>query len=107
VKLSGGLPGTASYLYNAPDGGLVVELYDFSEQAESFFGNDVAFQLHIAAADKEWMLALLQEVGDRPGNGRPPDLFGLLQARFDNYYPLKRWLDANAIPYREEFDGLA
>jgi hypothetical protein len=34
-------------------------------------------------------------------------LFECLQGRFRDYFEVKEWLDANGIPYREEFDGWA
>lgn len=107
VKLAGGLPGTATFLYSGPDDSLIIELYDHSEKAEATFGNDVAFLLHIAAKDKPRILMLLEEDFERSGASNGPDIFDLLRDRFDDYYELQRWLDANRIPYRKEFDPWA
>jgi hypothetical protein len=42
MKLKGVLERTASFIEVKGDGSLVVELYDFSDKAEEWFGNDVA-----------------------------------------------------------------
>lgn len=107
VKLSGGVPGTATFVYGGPDGGLVIELYDHRPQAEDSFGNDVAFLLHIAAEEKPRLVALLRDPGQPAGASDDAELLGLLRDRFRDYYDVQRWLDANAVPYRKEFDSWA
>ncbi|HKA44988.1 MAG TPA: hypothetical protein VKF40_23600 [Burkholderiales bacterium] len=107
MKLTGGLPGTATFLYSGPDGSLIVELYDHSEKAERSFGSDVAFLLHIAAEDKARILALLQANAERSYNSGAPGIFKLMRERFQDYYAVKDWLDANGIAYRKEFDSHA
>ena len=47
VKLKGVLERTASSVEIKGDGSLVVEVYDFSDDAEQWFGNDVAFLLKV------------------------------------------------------------
>lgn len=107
VKLAGGLPGTATFLYGGPDGSLVVELYDHSPDAESSFGHDVAFLMHVAAEHKPRMLALLGGP-EQPATGcGDSELFDRLRDRFQDYYEVQRWLDANGIPYEKEFDSWA
>jgi hypothetical protein len=107
VKLVGGLPGTATFVYGGPGDSLVIELYDHSMQAEGSFGNDVAFLIHVAAEHKPRLLALLRRPGEPPATGNDAELFGLLRDRFGDYHEVQRWLDANSIPYRTEFDSWA
>lgn len=69
VKLKGVLERTASSVEIKGDGSLVVEVYDFSDDAEQWFGNDVAFLLKVSSADKSRMLSWLmagQHEADSP-----------------------------------------
>lgn len=69
VKLKGVLERTASSIEIKGDGSLVVEVYDFSDEAEQWFGNDVAFLLKVSSADKSRMLSCLmagQHEADSP-----------------------------------------
>jgi hypothetical protein len=59
VKLKGVLERAASSVEIKGDGSLVVEVYDFSDEAEQWFGNDVAFLLKVSSADKSRMLSWL------------------------------------------------
>jgi hypothetical protein len=110
VVLRGVLDRTSSSASIEPDGGLVVELYDFSPDAHTWLGNDVAFLLHVAAADKERVLAelLRERCGEAAGAGEPDGtLLRLLHERFDDYYAVMQWLEEHAIPYRKEFEPWA
>lgn len=107
VKLTGGLPGTTTFLYGGPGDSLVIELYDYSPQAESSFGNDVAVLIHVAAEHKSQMRALLRDPEQFPLAGGDLELFEIMRDRFRDYYEVQRWLDANGIPYRKEFDSWA
>ncbi len=101
VKLRGVLERTASWAYVDGRGELVVELYDFSPDAHTWLGNDVAFLLHVAAADKARVIAELGGAGDDGA------LLRLLRERFEDYYAVKEWFDQHAIPYRREFEPWA
>lgn len=108
VKLRGVLERTASTAEVRSDGALVVELYDFSPNAHAWFGNDVAFLLTVAAGEKDAMLSKLtagRDVG--PGSDADDLLLALIEERFSDYYAVKRWLEAHAIPFETEFDARA
>jgi hypothetical protein len=107
VKLQGEVPGTATFVYGASDGCLVIELYDHSPHAEQSFGNDVALLILVAAEHKPRMLALLREPDSAQPEYTDSELFEHLRGRFGDYFEVKQWLDANGIPYRKEFDGWA
>lgn len=51
VRLTGGLEHTVTWVEVLPDGSLLVELYDHSQEAEQWFGNDLAFLLKLEAKD--------------------------------------------------------
>ena len=108
VKLRGILAQTASSATIGADGGLVVELYDFSDAAQRCLGNDVAFLLEIGAADKGAVLARL--LGGQPspnGSDRDALLLQLVVERFDDYYAVEQWLNDEGIPFRKEFEPWA
>jgi hypothetical protein len=108
-KLPGVLDRTASWVYVVDDGTLVVELYDFSPDAEKWLGNDVAFLLHVAPDDKARILTRLRDEQPDAGRGEDHDatLLRLLRERFADYYAVKEWLDRHGIAYRKEFEPWA
>ena len=108
VPLRGILPHTASVVAIDDDGGLVVELYDFSPEAHTWLGNDVAFLLHVGAGEKDEALRRLLQ-GRQPPDAADRDalLLQLLAERFTDYYDVQRWFEAERIPFRKEFDPWA
>lgn len=109
VELKGGLEKTASPAEIQSDGSLVVELYDFSPEADRWFGNDIAFLLKISAPDKEQMLTRLQaeQTPQADASERDNLLLRLIAERFSDYFAVKQWLEENAIPYQKGFDSWA
>jgi hypothetical protein len=103
MRLKGGLEHTVTWVEVLPDGGLLVELYDHSEEAERWFGNDVAFLLEVKAKDiarvKQGLL-----LGAKPDN---EDLLEQIQSQFADYYAFKQWLASHQIPFQTEFDSRA
>jgi len=109
VRLKGGPEHTASSVEIRDDGSLVVEFYDYSDQAERCFGNDVAYMLFVDAREAAMMLPLLsneQADAEHPKDPRAL-LLQLLSHHFDNYFELKDWLETNEISFRKEFDSRA
>ncbi|HEY0383599.1 MAG TPA: hypothetical protein VGC72_15520 [Candidatus Elarobacter sp.] len=108
VKLRGVLAQTASWATIGDDGGLVVELYDFSAEAHTWLGNDVAFLLKIGAAEKGEMSARLLAASSRAD--APDDderLLRCMQERFADYHAVKDWLEDQGIAFRKEFEPWA
>ena len=109
VDLKGGAKHTASSAHIKSDGSLVIELYDFSSEAEKWLGNEVAFILKVSPGHKSKMLAgLLGGQNQRLDECQEDDL--LLQVigeRFTDYHDVKRWIEENKIPYEKEFDPWA
>ena len=108
VKLRGVLAQTATWAVVGDDGNLVVELYDFSADAHTLLGNDVAFLLELGAEAKD--AALTRLLGDRPppnGSDRDALLLRLIAERFDDYYAVQQWLNDHGIPFRKQFEPWA
>jgi hypothetical protein len=108
VKLRGVLAQTASSAAIGADGGLVVELYDFSDAAQKWLGNDVAFLLKLGPAETSELMTRLLPAGEP---ARTPDrdalLLNALADRFEDYYDVERWLTDQGIRFRKEFDPWA
>lgn len=109
VRLRGVLPQTASSASVRPDGSLVVEVFDWSAEAEQWLGREAAYFMILAPPEKARVLAMLDaDAGGATPSGAPDRrLLELLQQRFADYYEVKRWLDAAGIPYAKDFDGWA
>ena len=109
VDLKGGLKQTASSAQIKSDGSLVIELYDFSSEAEKWLGNEVAFLLKVSPGDKGKMLSCLLGGRDQLlDESRKDDLLlRLIGERFTDYYDVKQWMEENRIPYEKEFDPWA
>jgi hypothetical protein len=109
VKLRGSLPQMASSASIREDGHLVIEVFDWSDEAQQWLGNDVAYFMILAPEQKAGILALLAaETGAPPFSLSGDDhLLALIQQRFADYYDVKRWLDGTGIPYDKDFDSWA
>jgi len=109
ADLKGGLEHTASSAQIKSDGSLIIELYDFSSEAEKWLGNEVAFLLKVSPSDKSKMLSCLLG-GQNQGLSefqRDDLLLQLIAERFTDYYEVKQWIEENKIPYEKEFDPWA
>ena len=109
IDLKGGLKHTASSAQIKSDGSLVIELHDFSSEAEKWLGNEVAFLLKISRSDKSKMLSCLL-AGQNQMLDEPQEddlLLQLIGERFTDYYEVKQWIEDNKIPYEKEFDPWA
>jgi len=109
VDLKGGLKHTASSVHIKSDGSLVIELYDFSSEAEKWLGNEVAFLLKVSPVAKSKMLSCLLEGQNQMLDESHDDdlLLRLIEERFTDYFKVKQWLEENKIPYEKGFDPWA
>lgn len=109
VDLKGGLKRTASSAQIKSDGSLVIQLYDFSSEAEKWLGNEVAFLLKVSPGDKSKMLLCLLEGQNQMLDESQEDdlLLRLIGERFTDYYEVKQWIEENKIPSEKEFDPWA
>ena len=100
IRLSGGPDHTSSSASIGGKGELIVEFYDFSEQAERAFGNDVAFLLTVSPESKGELAKHLGAAGDEP-------LLAAIRDRFESYFEVRDWLLARSIPFTKSFDPWA
>jgi len=88
------------------NGGIELELYDFSPQAESSMGNDVAWLYRIEKAHKPRLRELLAERTGR-AVGDDESVLEAFAKAFEHVHAIRDWLREKGIPYEEKFDSWA
>ncbi len=96
IKLNGGLDKTVTWIW-VEDDKLKVEYYDFSEEAQRTFGNDIAYILTINEMEKLFSLS----------NQNANTLIEWLEKNFQSYFGIKQWLEENKIGFEKEIDSWA
>ena len=96
VKLAGGPDQTVTWIW-LQDGQLKVEYYDFSEEAHTFFGNDIAWT--ITVQDMEKLLSTVSKDAEI--------LIPWMEQYFKSYFGIKQWLEENGIEFRIERESWA
>jgi hypothetical protein len=106
VKLRGKLKGTASWVEIKADGGLQLEFFDYSEDAQAIFGHDIAYLIQVSSEEKRQVMAGLNIHDDELAH---LDLLLLerIEERFVDYFECKEWLDTHGVLYQKEFDAMA
>lgn len=110
IKLKTSPPGSTSWIYIADDSSLVVEFYDYGQEAEAAFGNDIAYLLKVAPEHKRSLLEALSGQSVEPQcapKKLDSRLIRELEQRFGNYFEVRAWFDAESISYSHEFDSWA
>ena len=98
VKLSGGPDKSVTWIWLDPaDGHLKVEYYDFSEDAQRLFGNDIAYTITVEEMDK--LFATLHQ--------NEESLISWMVQYFKSYFGIKQWLEESKIGFRVEVEGWA
>ena len=108
VKLKSPFWGTGSTAAATilPDGRIQLDLYDFSDEAQSSMGNDVAWYWTVEAAHKPRLTELLEKrTGTTIHNDE--ELLASLAANFAHVHAIRDWLRENNIPFEEKFDSWA
>ena len=106
IKLKGPWDHSAAWARVMADGRLELELYDFSEEAQSSMGNDVAWIWSVAAADVPRVLELLQEKTGEAISG-DKQLLAAFKKHFEHVHAVRNWLREKQIPLDEKFDSWA
>ena len=108
VRLRGGPEGSVSWVRLLEGGSVQAEMYDFGEEAQAHFGNDVAFLLIVAPSGRSRMEEELLP-GYLPGGttARDERFLRAVEACFPDFFELKGWLGAMGIPFQESFDSRA
>jgi hypothetical protein len=96
IKLSGGLDKTVTWVW-LENGYLMVEYYDFSDSAQSTFGNDIAYTLTVKGMRKLYTLTMQDETS----------LILWLVENFMDYFGIERWLKENKIDFSIERESWA
>lgn len=96
VKLTGGLDKTVTWIW-IDNGQLNVEFYDFSEEAHTFFGNDIAWTITVHDMDKLYSTV----------NKDAVSLISWIEQYFKSYFGIKQWLEENGIAFSIERESWA
>lgn len=107
VHLSGGLKHTATWVKISNTGDLVVDYYDYSEDAHNHLGNDVAYLLTVEASEKLRMMHLLTDEIESVKSDLDDAILKLMQTKFDSYFQIEQWLKDNNITFQKSFDPWA
>jgi hypothetical protein len=90
VQLNGGPDKSVTWIWLDPAGGqLKVEYYDFSEPAQKFFGNDIAWT--ITVNDMDSLYSSL--------NQNEATLIPWMEHYFKSYFGIKQWLEEHEINF--------
>ncbi len=89
-RLSGGPDETVTWIWlDSADGQLKVEYYDFSQEAHTFFGNDIAWT--ISVQDMEKLFSIVNKDAET--------LIPWMEQYFKSYFGIKQWLEENGIQF--------
>lgn len=96
TKLNGGPSKTVTWIW-LEDSQLKVEYYDFSEEAQNTFGNDIAYILTVNETKKLFSIS----------SQNAETLIEWLTNNFQSYFGIKQWLENNKIGFEKEIDSWA
>jgi hypothetical protein len=98
VKMLNHLDQTSNTAQILEDGRLKIDHYDFSQEAEDQFGNDVAFMIYISPEYKQNLLELLQKENQYNALGENTDdcLLDILSKKWD-YHSFLTWIEKQNI----------
>lgn len=96
LKLSGGPDKTATWIW-LEDGQLKVEYYDFSQEAHTCFGNDIAWTIIVQDMNKLYTAVNKDET----------TLLVWMEQYFQSYFGIKQWLKENEIGFSIERENWA
>jgi len=91
TSLAGGPDKTVTWIW-LENGQLKVEYYDFSEPAQKFFGNDIAWTMTVTDMDR-----LFSTI-----NQNETSLIPWMEQYFKSYFGIKQWLEENGIDFSIE-----
>ena len=95
---------SAAWVRFTAAGALELELYDYSPQAQSSLGGDVAWIWRVSATEISRLYQLLAERHGQPSSHS--EVLDVL-ATWPNVHALRDWLRAERFSVAEEFDGSA
>jgi hypothetical protein len=95
-KLTGGPDQAVTWIW-LEDGLLKVEYYDFSQEAHTFFGNDIAWTITVHDMNKLYSTVNKDEAS----------LIAWMERCFKSYFDIKHWLEENGIDFNIERESWA
>jgi hypothetical protein len=96
IQLNGGPDKSVTWIW-LENGHLKVEYYDFSEPAQKFFGNDIAWTITVTD-----MASLYSSL-----NQNEATLILWIEQYFKSYFGIKQWLEEHEIGFRIERESWA
>lgn len=96
TKLAGGPEKTVTWIW-LENGQLKVEYYDFSEEAQRMFGNDIAYTITVTEMDRLYSSSKQDA----------KLLIPWLADNFQNYFAIKKWLEEMDIDFHLETESWA
>lgn len=96
IKLVGGPEKTVTWVW-LENGQLRVEYYDFSEDAQQMFGNDIAYTITVRDMAKLFSTVGRDEI----------TLIPWALEYFKSYFGIKQWLEGNKIEFTVEIESHA
>lgn len=102
IRLNSGRSQSAAWARLMANGCLELELYDFSDQAQSSLGNDVAWIWTVAGRHRSKVARLLEE---KTGTTMVDDgaMLDTLAKSFPHVHAVRDWLVEKRIPVEENF----
>ncbi len=106
IRMRGGPVNSISWVRVLLDGSIELEFFDHGPEAESAFGNQVAWVYRIEAIEKPVLRGMLEA---QTGQLIPGDegLLGALAGLFESAWAIRDWLKEKGIAYSETFDSWA
>lgn len=96
TKLAGGPEKTVTWVW-LEKGQLKVEYYDFSEEAQRMFGNDIAYTITVKEMERLYSSSKQNE----------DVIIQWLVDNFQNYFAVKKWLEEMDIDFHLETESWA
>jgi hypothetical protein len=96
TKLTCGAEKTVTWIW-LENGQLKVEYYDFSEEAQRMFGNDIAYTITVHEMSKLFANSDQDE----------SSLVKWMTEKFRSYFEIKKWLEENTIRFETEIESWA
>ena len=87
-------------------GALELDLYDYSDEAHQWLGNDVAWTWRVAPEHVELARRALAWKAGRPVPG-DADMLAAIAEHFQSVHQARDWLRKCGVPLGEEFDSWA
>lgn len=109
IRLRGKHDKAASSVGMTESGALLVEYFDFGDDAHDRFGHDVATRLMLDEEEACNVQALLEDELTAAGDVDPASLtlLEMIERRFTDYFQVQEWLQSKGVQFAKDFDAFA